>query len=141
MHVSAKCSVSGFIASGMIDAHELCMPVLYKLISMCKKVPSLSEYNMYVSRFDSLMKLSYNHGNQYLSDRDFIDQGFCADIDAYGNEKISVVTISQENQHRAKCLTSIAEVATLATWLEEVPILGKQESCTCGSMDDCCILS
>jgi hypothetical protein len=49
---------SGFIASGMIDAHGLCMPVLYKLISTCKKVPSLSEYNMYLSRFDSLMKLS-----------------------------------------------------------------------------------
>ncbi len=86
---------SGFIASGMIDAHGLCMPVLYKLISTCKKVPSLSEYNMYRSRFDSLMKLSYNHGNQYLSDCDFIDQGFCADIDAYGNEKIRDAMISQ----------------------------------------------
>ena len=51
---------------------------------------------MYLSRFDSLMKLSYNHGNQYLSDRDFIDQGFCADIDAYGNEKIRDAIISQE---------------------------------------------
>jgi hypothetical protein len=103
---------SGIIASGMIDAHGLCMPVLYKLISMCKKVPLLSEYNMYLSRFDSLMKLSYNHGNQYLSDCDFIDQRFCADIDAYGNEKIRDATISQENQQHAKCLTSIAEVVT-----------------------------
>jgi hypothetical protein len=53
-------------------------------------------YNMYLSRFDSLMNLSYNHGNQYLSDCDFIDQGFCADIDAYGNEKIRDATISEE---------------------------------------------
>jgi hypothetical protein len=89
---------SGFIASGMIDSHGLCMPVLHKLISKCKKVPSLAEYNMYLSRFDDLMKLSYNRGSQYLSDRDFIVQGFCADIDAYGNEKIRDATISQENQ-------------------------------------------
>jgi hypothetical protein len=111
---------SGFIASGMIDAHGLCMPVLYKLISMCKKVSSLSKYNMYLSRFDSLIKLSYNHGNQYLSDRVFIDQGFCADIDAHGNEKIRDATISQENQQCAKCLTSIAEVATREKRLEEI---------------------
>jgi hypothetical protein len=96
------------------------MPVLHKLISTWKKVPLLAEYNMYLSRFDCLMKLSYNHGNQYLSDRDFIDQGFCADIDAYGNEKIRDATISQENQKRAKCLASIAEVATQAKQLEEI---------------------
>ena len=75
---------------------------------------------MYLSRFDDLMKLSYNRGNQYLSDRDFIVHGFCADIDAYGNEKIRDATISQENQQRAKCLTSIAEVATRAKCLEEI---------------------
>jgi hypothetical protein len=96
----------------MIDSHELCIPVLHKLMSTCKKVPLLAKCNMYLSRFDSLMKLSYNHGNQYLSDCDFIDQGFCADIDAYGNEKIRNARISQENQQCAKCLTSIAEVAT-----------------------------
>jgi hypothetical protein len=96
------------------------MPVLHKLISTCKKVPSLAEYNMYLSRFDSLMKLSYNHGNQYLFDHDFVDQGFCADIDAYGNEKIRDATISQEIQQHAKCLTSIAEVATRAKRLEEI---------------------
>jgi hypothetical protein len=96
----------------MIDSYGLCIPVLHKLISTCKKVPLLAEYNMYLSRFDYLMKLSYNHGNQYHSDCDFIDQGFCADIDAYGNEKIRDATISQENQQSAKCLTSIVEVAT-----------------------------
>jgi hypothetical protein len=83
---------------------------------------------MYLSRFDSLVKLSYNHGNQYLSDHDFIDQGFCADIDAYGNEKIRDGTISQENQQHAKCLTSIAEVATRAKRLEEIDYeLGRKE--------------
>jgi hypothetical protein len=75
---------------------------------------------MYLLRFDSLMKLSYNHGNQYLSDHDFIDKGFCADNDAYGNEKIRDGMISQENQQRAKCLTSIVEVATQAKRLEEI---------------------
>ncbi len=51
---------------------------------------------------------------------DFIDQGFGADIDAYGNEKVRDATISQENQQHAKCLTSIAEVATQAKRLEEI---------------------
>jgi len=60
----------------------------------------------------SLMALSYNNGNQYLSDHDFISHGFHADIDAYGNEKSRDATISQENQQREKCLTSIAEVFT-----------------------------
>jgi hypothetical protein len=42
-------------------------------------------YNNYLSKFGSLMALSYNNGNQYLSDHDFISHGFHADIDAYGN--------------------------------------------------------
>ena len=46
------------------------------------------------------MALSYNNGNQYLSDHDFISHGFHADIDAYGNEKIRDATIRQENQQR-----------------------------------------
>jgi hypothetical protein len=106
------------------------MPVLHKLISTCKKVPSLVEYNMYLSRFDSLMKLSYNHVNHYLSDRDFIDQGFCADIDAYGNAKIREATISQENQQHAKCLTTIAEVATQAKQLEEIDYKLRRKKCS-----------
>jgi len=38
-----------------------------------------------ISQFGSLMALSYNNGNQYLSDHDFISHGFNADIVAYGN--------------------------------------------------------
>ncbi len=58
------------------------------------------------------MELSYNNGNKYLSDHNLINHGFNPDIDAYGNKKIRYATISQENQQRAKCLTSAAEVCT-----------------------------
>ncbi len=66
------------------------------------------------------MGLSYNNDNQYLLDADFISHGFKANIDAYGNLKIQDATISQENQQRAKCLTSIAEVSKRAKWLIEI---------------------
>jgi len=90
-----------------------CMPVLLKIMgTTCKNVCRLSVYNNYLSKCGSLMALSYNNGNQYLSDHDFISHGFHADIDAYGNEKSRDATISQENQQREKCLTSIAEVFT-----------------------------
>ena len=69
------------------------------------------------------MALSYNNGNQYLSDHDFISHGFHADIDAYGNEKIRDATISQENQQRAKCLTNVAEVFTRVKRLEEIDLV------------------
>ena len=57
------------------------------------------------STFASLMELFYNDGNQYISDSDFINHGFNADLDANGNERIIDETISQENQQRARCLT------------------------------------
>ena len=66
------------------------------------------------------MLLSYNNGTQYLSNKDFINHGFNADIDAYGNQKIRDASISQENQQRAKCLTSVAEVATRANCFQEI---------------------
>ena len=36
----------------------------------CKNVCHLFVYNNYLSKFGSLMALSYNNGNQYLSDHD-----------------------------------------------------------------------
>jgi hypothetical protein len=66
------------------------------------------------------MSLPYNNGNHYLSDNVFIYHGFNADIEAYGNQKIRDATMSQENQQRAKCLTSVAEVATRAKCFEEI---------------------
>jgi hypothetical protein len=112
--------LSGYVASGSVDPMHFRMPVLFKILSTCKKVCNLNEYNKYLSSFPSLMGLSYNNGNQYLSDADFISHGFEADIDAYGNMKIRDATISQENQQRAKCLTSIAEVSKRAKRLEEI---------------------
>ena len=73
------------------------------------------------------MALSYNNGNQYLSDHDFISHGFHADIDAYGNKKIRDAMISQENQQRAKCLTSVAEVFTRAKRLEEIDLVTRKK--------------
>jgi hypothetical protein len=58
------------------------MPVLQKMISTFKKIPSLAEYNKYLSSFESLMELSYNNRNKYISDHDFINHGFNPDIDA-----------------------------------------------------------
>jgi hypothetical protein len=103
---------SGLVACGFIDPQSICMPVLQKMISRCKKILFLVEYNKYLSSFESLMKLSCNNGNKYLSDHNFINHGFNPDIDAYGNKKIQYAMISQENQQRAKCLTSAAEVCT-----------------------------
>ncbi len=106
--------LSGYVASGFVDILHFCMPVFLKLLSTCKKIPILIEFNKYQSSFESLMSLSYNNNNRYLSDNDFINHGFNADIDAYGNQKIRDATISQENQQRAKYLTSIFKVATRA---------------------------
>jgi hypothetical protein len=94
--------LSGYVASGFVDPIHFRMPVLFKLLSTCKKVCNLHEYNKYLYSFPSLMALSYNNANQYLSDADFISHGFYADIDAYGNEKIRDATISQENQQRGE---------------------------------------
>jgi hypothetical protein len=66
------------------------------------------------------MELSYNNGNKYLSDHDFIYDGFNPNIDAYGNKKIRDAMISEENQQRAKCLTSAAEICTQEKRLEEI---------------------
>jgi len=73
------------------------------------------------------MALSYNNGNQYLSDHDLISHGFHADIDAYGNKKIRDATISQENQQRAKCLTSAVEVFTWVKRLEEIDFVTRRK--------------
>ena len=48
---------SGWVASGFIDPQCFCMPVLHKLISMCKKVPTFAEYNKFISSFSRLMSL------------------------------------------------------------------------------------
>ncbi len=59
---------SGWVACGFIDPQSFCKPVLQKMISTCKKIPSLVEYNKYLSGFESLMvmELSYNNGNKYF---------------------------------------------------------------------------
>jgi hypothetical protein len=112
--------LSGYVASGFVDPIHFRMPVLFKLLWNCKKVCNLHEFNKYLSSFPSLMALSYNNANQYLLDADFINHGFNADIDAYGNEKIRDATISHENQQRAKSLTSIVEISKQAKRLEEI---------------------
>jgi hypothetical protein len=75
-------NLSGYVASVFVDPLHFCMPVFLKLLSTCKKIPILTEFNKYQSSFESLMSLSYNNGSHYLSDNDFINQLFNADIDA-----------------------------------------------------------
>jgi len=109
------------VTAGFVDPIHFRMPVLLKIMGTCKNVCHLSVYNNFLSKFGSLMALSYNNGNQYLSDHDFISHGFHADIDAYGNKKIKDATISQENQQQ--CLTSVAEVFARAKRLEEIDLV------------------
>ncbi len=68
--------LSGYVESGFVDPMHFRMPVLFKILSTCKKVCYLNEYSKYLSSFPSLMGLSYNNGNQYLLDADFISHGF-----------------------------------------------------------------
>jgi len=119
--------LSGYVTAGFVDPIHFHMPVLLKIMGTCKNVCHFSVYNNYLSKFGSLMVLSYNNGNQYLSGHDFISHGFHADIDAYGNEKIRDATISQENQQRAKCLTSVVEVFTRANRLEEIDLVTRKK--------------
>jgi hypothetical protein len=90
--------LSGYVESGFVNPMHFQMPVLFKILSTCKKVCYLNEYNKYLSSFLSVIGLLYNNGNQYLLDADFICHGFKADIDVYGNLKNQDAMISQENQ-------------------------------------------
>ena len=74
--------LSGYVTADFVDPIHFRMPVLLKIMGTCKNVCHLSVYNNFLSKFRSLMALSYNNGNQYLSDHDFISHGFHADIDA-----------------------------------------------------------
>ena len=63
----------------------------------------------------------------YITDAEFLARGFTADIDAYGNEKVRDASISQENQQRAKCLTSVIEVEKRAQRLAEIDLERKRK--------------
>jgi hypothetical protein len=84
----------------MNDATCKTLPVFQKIVSTCKKIPTVDNFKLYSLTFNTLMNYSYSQGNAYISDHVFMSHEFPADIDigACGNEKIRDATITQENQ-------------------------------------------
>ena len=102
--------ISGWKANGIIDSKFHKYPNLHKMIATCKKIPKPSDYALYFSAFDALLRYTVDNDNQHIPDEVFMSHGFPADIDAYGETFIRGATVTQENQQRAKILTSEAEI-------------------------------
>ena len=102
----------GFIVTGMLDSKTQRMPVLHRLVSTCRRIPTDDEMDLVAKSVAPLMHYSYGNGTmKHIPDEVFIGLGFRSDRDPRGNEKVNKATISQENQQRAKCLTAPAEIA------------------------------
>ena len=108
--LTAERLVKGPVENGMVDKMHGVFPVFKKVMATSKKIPSLKLYNLFKEKLPEAVKYCLDNDLCYLDDEDFMKLGFSPDIDAYGKIKIRDATISQENQQRCKCMTSLTEV-------------------------------
>jgi hypothetical protein len=93
----------GFIEAGMIDVDNLRYPVFDRIISTCRRNPSMEEYKNIENNMDIIINESYEFG--HISEEVYDRLGIAKDRDGMGREVMRDATISQESYQRTKCLT------------------------------------
>ena len=93
----------GFIEAGMIDINDLRYPVFDKIISTCRRNPSVEEYRNLESNMTTILHESLEYGQ--ISEEVYDRIGITRDRDSTGREVLCDATISQESYQRTKCLT------------------------------------
>ena len=93
----------GFLQGGYIDKKKLRFPDFNKILSTCRRNPTLDEYELCKTSFHGIMKLYLQDG--HVCDNVFEDLGFPMDRDPIGNQVRRKAGITQEMRQRAKILT------------------------------------
>ena len=118
--LTAERLVKGPVENGMVDKMHGVFPVFKKVMVTNKKIPSLKLYNLFKEKLPEAVNYCLDNELCYLDDEDFMKLGFSPDIDAYGKIKMRDATISQENQQRCKCMTSLTEVEKRKVYHAEI---------------------
>jgi len=87
----------------MIDVDNLRYPVFDRIISTCRRNPSMEEYKNIENNMDIIINESYEFG--HISEEVYDRLGIAKDRDGMGREVMRDATISQESYQRTKCLT------------------------------------